>query len=62
MHQAQAARMGDYDDARQWHDAEWWFHHHPNWVWSHHPDWVRSHAEWHRDGDWDEQHYWHSRA
>jgi hypothetical protein len=25
--------LGDYDEARQWHDAGWW--------WANHPDWVR---------------------
>jgi hypothetical protein len=24
--------------------------------------WARVHAEWRRDGDWDEQHHWHDRA
>jgi hypothetical protein len=59
---ARAARMGDYDETRKWHDTDWWFHHHPNWVWAHHPDWVRAHAEWRHDGDRDEQHRWHDRA
>jgi hypothetical protein len=35
---------GDYDNAQQWHDANWWLKNQPQWVISHHPEWKDNYA------------------
>lgn len=53
-------RWGDYDERREWHDADWWHENNPNWIASNHPEWMEDHPDWRGrgDGDWDDQHVW----
>lgn len=56
------AAYGDWDAHHVWHDAPWWYHHHPDWVWYHHPEWIQVYPDWRPFyGDWDEHHVWHER-
>jgi hypothetical protein len=50
---AHADHYGDWDEHHAWHDAPWWYHHHPDWVWYHHPEWVNAYPDWRPYyGDW----------